>query len=59
VIAKENEEMDLTTADLTGSAETLRRLLAAIDSDEITASAEDRARLEGAIVVLETLTNNS
>jgi hypothetical protein len=48
--------MNLTNADITESAETLRRLLAAIDSGELAASAEDRARLEGAITVLDTLT---
>ena len=47
--------MKLTKADLSLSAKTLRYLLAAMEAGELAASSEDRARVEGALAVLETL----
>lgn len=37
------------------TASRLRRVLAAIEADEIETSVEDRARIEGAAVALETI----
>jgi hypothetical protein len=40
---------------LADTASRLRRVLAAIDADEIEASGDDRARIEGAALALETI----
>lgn len=45
--------MPLTRAEVDELAATLRRLLDAIDADELTASAATRHRLEGALTALD------